>query len=272
MGKHGNTVVNINFQKGRFIMNKKSKIYVVVLIWGAALLQLFINSSINREEKMVEQVISYGTDNLCESTVKAYAYYGNELLTVEKKEAMVKHLAKEISLESGYEITSKETEDSSITTLEKKGAMADTTIKIISLTGTDTYGQPIQENYIMMELLLKGSAGASAYTYKDTLDTIYKDLGMTPTTNIYMCSQEKGQLTEQEKENLIVEFWESVNAKETERATLDGALCVYGYSENIDEFIYQNDKKVNVNIAFTYDEVDNVTYIHRGIPFIDKSF
>ena len=67
-------------------MNKKSKIYVLVLIWAAALLQLFINSSINREENMVEQVISYGTDNLYESTVKAYAYYGNEVISTDKKD------------------------------------------------------------------------------------------------------------------------------------------------------------------------------------------
>ncbi|MBE5946695.1 MAG: hypothetical protein E7259_07140 [Lachnospiraceae bacterium] len=253
-------------------MNTKSKIYVLVLIWAAALLQLFINSSINREEKMVEQVMSYGIDNLQESTVKAYAYYGNELLTPDKKEAIVRHLATEISLDSGYEITSKDTESGSITTLEKKGAQADTTIKVISLTGEENYGQNVQENYIMMEIILKGSAGSTAYTYKDTLDTLYKDLGMAPTTNIYMCSQTKGQLTDSETETMINNFMESVDANEIERLTLDDTLCVYGYSKNIDEYVYQNDKKVNVNIAFTYNATEDVTYIHRGIPFIDKSF
>ncbi len=253
-------------------MNRKSKIYVLVLIWAAALLQLFINSSISREEKMVEQVISYGTDNLHESTVKAYAYYGNEVITPEKKEAIVKHLANEISLETGYEIYSKETDDSAITTLEKKGAQADTTIKVISLIGKDDYGQPLQENYILMEIILKGSAGSTAYTYKDTLDTLYKDLGMTPTTNIYMCSQTKGELTESEMENIVSSFLQSVDANETERLTLDNTLCIYGYSKNIDEYVYQNNEKVNVNIAFTYDSNEDITYIHRGIPFIDKSF
>lgn len=253
-------------------MNRKSKIYVLVLIWGAALLQLFINASINREKNMVEQVISYGTDDLCESTVKAYAYYGNEPITTEKKEAIVKYLAEEISLEAGYEIHSKETEESSITTLEKKGAQADTTIKVVTLTGKDDYGQNLQENYIMTEILLKGAAGSTAYSYKDTLDTLYKDLGMTPTTNIYMCSQIKGELTEQEAKNIITEFLESVDANETERISLDKTLCVYGYSKNIDEFVYQNNEKVNVNIAFSYDSNEDITYIHRGIPFIDKSF
>lgn len=38
------------------------------------------------------------------------------------------------------------------------------------------------------------------------------------------------------------------------------------------EYVYQNDYKVNVNIAFTYDEAEDITYIHRGLPFIDKSF
>lgn len=32
-------------------MNKKSKIYLIALIWSAVLLQLFINASVNREKK-----------------------------------------------------------------------------------------------------------------------------------------------------------------------------------------------------------------------------
>ena len=49
-------------------------------------------------------------------------------------------------------------------------------------------------------------------------------------------------------------------------------MCVYAYSTGINEFVYQDGEKVNVNIAFTYDAENDVTLIHRAIPFIDKSF
>ena len=35
------------------------------------------------------------------------------------------------------------------------------------------------------------------------------------------------------------------------------SLCIYGYSDNVPEYVYQNDHKVNVNIAFTYDEAED---------------
>ena len=232
-----------------------------VTVWG----DITRKESISSRDKKWEIYSIDITDYESSTTLKI-------ITASDKKEAIVKHLANEISLETGYEVYSKETENSAITTLEKKGAQADTTIKVISLIGKDDYGQTVHENYILMEIILKGSAGSTAYTYKDTLDTLYKDLGMTPTTNIYMCSQTKGELTESEMENIVSSFLESVDANEIERLTLDNTLCIYGYSKNIDEYVYQNDKKINVNIAFTYDSAEDITYIHRGIPFIDKSF
>ena len=253
-------------------MNKITKIYVVVLIWGAALLQLFFNSSIDREEKMVEQVMSQGVSNLKESRVKAYSYYGGESLSTEAKSAMVKALAREIGVVSGYSISEKDEGNNSTLMLEKSGKYGDTEIKIITLNSVDKNGQSIEENYIMMELLLKGEAGKQASAYKDQVEEIYMSLGMEPNTNIYMSNQRPGRMSQVEQEQEIEEFLKDMDATEIERAEFDGVLTVYGYSNNIEQYVFQGEEKVNVNMAITYDEEQMVTYIHRAVPFIDRSF
>lgn len=255
-------------------MNKKTKIYVLVLIWAAILLQLFINSSIDREKKMVEQVMSEDISNLTEGTVKAYAYYGNEDLSDAARESMAKNLAKGLGITSGYSIISKadEVANSYTTTLSKNGEQADTIIKIITLRTKDKYEQESTENYIMTEINLKGSNGTAAYSYKKKLSEIYDKLGMNANTNIYLLSQEKGQLIDSETDNYIERFLEETNATEVDRTEFDNVICVYGYSRDIDEFVYQNNNRVNVNIAFSYDAKDDITYIHRAVPFVDKSF
>jgi hypothetical protein len=95
------------------------------------------------------------------------------------------------------------------------------------------------------------------------------------TTNLYLVSQRKGELDGEEKQVLIDEFLESLDAGLVLSIGSDdgveGTTLVYGYSKSIDEYVWQNDEKVNVNIAITYDETEDVTYIHRGIPFVDKS-
>ena len=253
-------------------MSKKSKIYVVVLIWAAALLQLFINSAINREEKMVEQVISEGVNNLMESTVKAYAYYGDQELSQNAKEQIVKNLASELGVTSGYEINTRVEGENSTTVLTKLGKQGNTEIKVISLVETDKYNQKVNENYIMVEIELKGSAGSSAYTYKEKLEEMYQNLGMEPNTNVYLCNQKPGELSEAEIKAETENFLETMDATLLENVEFDGVTTVYGYSSNINEFVYQGDERVNVNIAFTYDAEQDVTYIHRAVPFIDRSF
>lgn len=253
-------------------MNTKSKIYVVVLIWAAALLQLFINASVNREEKLVEQAMSMGVENLTESSVKAYAFYGSETLTPKKKETMAAKLASSLGIVSGYEITHKQDGENETTKLSKLGARGDTEIKIITLSVTDEYGQTSAENYIMIEIALKQDAGTAAYEYKEKLIDLYEGLGMKANTNIYLCSQIKGRLAQSEIDEEVAAFMDEMDANQVQRDTFDDVVCVYGYSRNIDEFVYQNTNRVNVNIAFTYDAEEDITYVHRAVPFVDRSF
>lgn len=253
-------------------MNTKSKIYVVVLIWAAALLQLFINASVNREEKLVEQAMSMGVENLTESRVKAYAFYGNQTLTPQKKELMTTKLASSLGIVSGYEITHKQDGENETTKLCKRGAKGDTEIKVITLAVTDEYGQTSAENYIMIEIALKQDAGTAAYEYKEKLIDLYMGLGMKANTNIYLCSQIKGKLAQSEVDAQVAAFMEEMDANQVQRDTFDDVICVYGYSRNIDEFVYQNMNRVNVNIAFSYDAEEDITYVHRAVPFVDRSF
>lgn len=253
-------------------MNKKSKIYVLVLIWAAILLQLFINSSINRESRMVEQAMSEGGDNIMEGCVKAYSYYSSDEFSEGARETIVKNVAKEIELVSGYEITHKNEGSNKVTTLSKLGQQADTTIKVITLKNTDEYDQSITENYILTEITLKGSNATAIDDYKEKLTEIYESLGMEVSTNVYIKSQVKGQLSKTEMKQQTEKFMDNMDAKEIETMEFDDVTCVYGYCRNIDEYVYQNKNRVNVNIAFSYDEEQDVTYIHRAVPFVDKSF
>lgn len=79
-------------------------------------------------------------------------------------------------------------------------------------------------------------------------------------------------MTEDEMQKTTADFFDTMHAKKRNEIELQDTLCIYGYSDNVPEYVYQNDHKVNVNIAFTYDEAEDITYIHRGLPFIDKSF
>lgn len=253
-------------------MSTKKKLYIVVLIWAAVALQIFITKRIDRESQMVTQVMSDGEENVTAAEVKLYAHYGDETMTEAAREKILQRVGEKLGIISGYDIiTSTEGENTS-TTFVKKGENGDTTIRLISMEQTNADGSTIQENYLMTEIALKNQSTENIYRCKEQLDQIYTDLGLSGSSNLYLCSQEKGRMTEDEMQKTTADFFDTMHAKKRNEIELQDTLCIYGYSDNVPEYVYQNDHKVNVNIAFTYDEGEDITYIHRGLPFIDKSF
>lgn len=253
-------------------MNRKTKIYVLVLVWGAIAVQLLINSNISRENVMVREVMASEQDNVMCSEVKAYAYYGDKPLSKEKCESIVKKMASKLGVYSGYDINYDGDGNRNVVTLKKQGEAGDTCVRVVSSQKEGESGEEEINNYITVEVNLKAGNYNMVYQLKRDIVKIYKVLGMEADTNIYICSQRKGSLSDIEKENETKNFLEELNAKEVERVDLGNTICIYGYSKDVNEYVYQGDEKVNVNIAYSYDEQEDVTYIHRAIPFIDKSF
>ena len=262
----GNTL-----KRGR-TMNTKKKLYIVVLIWAAVALQIFITKRIDRESQMVTQVMSDGVENVTAAEVKLYANYGDETMTEAAREKILQRVGEKLGIISGYDIVTGTEGENTSTTFLKKGENGDTTIRLISMEQTNADGSTTQENYLMTEIALKNQSTENIYRCKEQLDQIYEDLGLSGSSNLYLCSQEKGRMTEDEMQKATADFFDTMHAKKRNEIELQDTLCIYGYSDNVPEYVYQNDHKVNVNIAFTYDEAEDITYIHRGLPFIDKSF
>ena len=253
-------------------MTTKKKLYILILIWAAVALQIFITKHIDREGELVAQVMSDGVENVTSAEVKLYAHYADANLTEPAKERLLIRLGEKLGIDSGYEISRHAEAENTSVIYTKKGENGDTTIRLISMEQTMADGAVVCENYLMTEIVLKNRSQEEIYQCKSRLEKIYSDLGMDASSNLYLCSQQKGRMTEDEMQAVTTEFLETMHAKKRDVIELQDTLCIYGYSDNVPEYVYQNDQKVNVNIAFSYDEAEDITYIHRGLPFIDKSF
>ena len=74
---------------------------------------------------------------------------------------------------------------------------------------TNADGSTIQENYLMTEIALKNQSTENIYRCKEQLDQIYTDLGLSGSSNLYLCSQEKGRMTEDEMQKVTADFLET---------------------------------------------------------------
>lgn len=244
-------------------MNKKTKIYVIVLIWVAVGLQFIVNSSIDMEKNMVTQAMSDGVSNLDAGAIRAYGYYGNENIDEKKMTQIAVKLGTMLGIQDGYTVEEKSDDRKKQITYSKKGAYADTNISLATIDG---------ETYVITDIEFNAVGVQSIYDYKTRLEGIYEECGMDASMNIYLCNKYKGRLSSSQIAEMVEDYMQDMSAEVVMDTDYLGVRCVYGYSREIDDYVYQKDKKINVNIVFTYDEENDVTTVHRATPFVDKTF
>lgn len=292
-------------------MDSKKKIFIAVIVCAAVVVQVFMNQSIDRENTMVSVMANMDTQNV-ESEVKAYGYFQDGYLSEDTKNSMLKKLAQEIGIEGGYQIDSVNRLDGRVTTLTKIGKNGDTKIQIITMIKAeeentnlaylnrvaeengveDIFGKQEEkqeenqetkqaekqegnvsayENYFSVEIVLHDQPKGVVKTYHK-VENMMTELGISPMMNLYIRGVKSGKMTEQEMEETEVDFLEEMRAKKVEAQHFDNVYTVYGYTSDLDDFVYQNSKKVNVNLAFSYDDLYDETVIHMAVPFVDKSY
>lgn len=65
----------------------------------------------------------------------------------------------------------------------------------------------------MTEIALKNQSTENIYRCKEQLDQIYTDLGLSGSSNLYLCSREKGRMTEDEMQKTTADFFDTMHAK-----------------------------------------------------------
>jgi hypothetical protein len=95
---------------------------------------------------------------------------------------------------------------------------------------------------------------------------------MEPVLNLYAGGVTAGRLTEEEMAEKTQDFLDIMHASQVLEEQFGNVYTVYGYTSDLSDYVYQNEEKVNVNIAFSYDEEADETRIHMAVPFVDKSF
>jgi len=78
----------------------------------------------------------------------------------------------------------------------------------------------------------------------------------------------KGELDSSDRIKKITEILQIVNGNKVEGLFGDELISISAYSPNIDTFIYTGNKKMNLNIALSYNEYEEKTFIWIGIPII----
>lgn len=251
-------------------MKVSGKVSLIALVWLAVVVQFFINRDIHRSGDVVEAFSSSDAIPV-EACVGAYGYFGEMELAGATKNTMLRNLAKKLGITDGYVLTASEGDSYRESTLTKEGKYAKTVIQIVSMDTINEKQQTITQQTILCDITIYDDI-EYAMECRDLLQNIYQEIGIEANINIYIKGKTEGTLTQSRRKEMVDTLLKRLDASVVQEIDNENYYCLYGYTNRFDRVIYQNGKKINVNLAITYDEEEDMTYLHLAVPYISQSF
>ena len=237
----------------KIYLKKKVKVtlYIVGIVWIAAMTQLFVNQAFMKDEKIMEAFAA--TDmSMVESSLEITADYGNYFMTEEDKKQMLVHIASSIGLTKDYTWDVENETDKSCIVLKKEGKSTNSQLKIVSCYRSEDKNNLTQ--FISIKLSLKERLN-SILEYKKVLEETLKTLKVENSQcylNFHGIYQ--GSLSEEECKVEGDKILNSLQGNVISQGMIDGNYTTYAYTNLVKDYIEIENNRVNLNIAFNYDE------------------
>lgn len=252
-------------------MGKKIKtmIYVVGVLWIVVMSQLLVNRIFKSDASIMDAFIDTDT-NIEESKYNLVIDYGNGVLNRSQKENVVKEIA-QIAEMDRYKLSMEKNKDSSNIKAYQRNKNQEGTIEFITLSSKEQ-NELSYHHFILLELkkrhdfeeVINLEKSAKRYVNEQHIDEYQSTLKFTGT---YQGKMAESEMTE--KTNYLLKGLQAKRVDEIHAKNYDS---IYGYTRLIQDSIKANGKKINVNIAVTYDEEEDKTKLCLATPVLNEDY
>ncbi len=246
---------------------RKLGVYVAMLLWVIAIINKGENNK--KQENVFSVINSKNLTTEC-SEVMAFSVYGTDYLSLDAKEKILKSCADELGI-SDYSIDTTKVDERVTSAIVKNGKNALSTIKIVTMEEKDKEGMVIATNYLLVNIVFYRDSEA-VYHYKEVLDKMYEKRGLEADIKTSIISSVKGNLDLKNKNDIADNILKEIDCEIISENRTNDLFTIYGYSKNIDDYISISGKKVNVNIAVSYDEINDKTLFYFATPIYNADY
>lgn len=181
-----------------------------------------------------------------------------------ERQTFLEQAALRLGISEGYILEVSETDGRESAGLTMNGKNADTSMAVISVKET-------QENYVLIRIRFPELTD-SVFFYRDELNTLLEHYGIQGSVLMDVAGHVDGNLSQAEREELTNRFFSGLNAAVIEQSDSGELYTVYGYSQKIPEYLSVGGQPVNLNIAITYNELQDQTDVYVGMPFLKRDY
>lgn len=200
----------------------------------------------------------------------------NELYKDEKElKEMMRYISKELGLNENYESfyineedymnSQTETFDSSQVVMHGKDE--DNNEVIVILYSYLDKESNTGETSIVIDVTIERDF-KKLKDIKERIEDLYKVYNVKAEITYCIIGTFKAELNKEDMIKKVTKVLSASKAKKVEGLIEDDIVSISAYSPNLDRIIYTGNKKMNLNIALSYNEYEGKTYIIIGYPII----
>lgn len=250
---------------------------IKVVVYGLAIMatiigaQMFINYSFKDEHKMLE-AFSNTKSQAIQSQLKVVGDFGNKYMTSEDKKTMIEFIGNQLGITEGIVYSETKGESTSCLTGTKNAENADTNIEVISVDYPKEDGTVETKQYATVTLTIYKDTD-SILPYKKMVENIFNQLELSNyDTSITLQGTYDTQLTLDEKNQIANGIIETLQGKVVTEHRGDSLFTIYAYTALVSDFITSKGSRININVAFTYDEYNDKTVIYVASPILNTDY
>jgi hypothetical protein len=129
-----------------------------------------------------------------------------------------------------------------------------------------------EEGITYIAILLKTKDPQIAQKAFNELTSILTDIGVSEPIGVTLTGEKQGITVQKIRNARIKDLAEVVNAKFIEGTVQDRYSSICFFTSAGKQHLYIQGRKINLNIAFCIDELENKTNIHVGVPVIYQDY
>lgn len=244
----------------------------IKLLLIIVIVALVANCTLQQEKDNLKEAfleIQYDDIN---SSVEGFGEYMGEYLTVGEEKEFINNVSTilQMDTDTGNYVTNN-TKERRETLFTKETKECDVVIKLITYEESGSNNVILSNQYFYILLDFKNSTNYTT-TYKEVVEKLFCKIGVSGNVYMHYNGLTNGNTTESLRSNIKNLILTSLDAKLVSEYTNDNMSIIYAYSNDIEDFILVNDKKINLSLTISYLENEDRTLYTLSTPLNNNDF
>ena len=262
-------------------------------------------------ENSLEKVFKNNNIHKADCEIEGYYYLGEKYYGESGSLELIDKIAERLGVNSEYYYDKYRTDAGSVAVMKKEGKSSELELELITTEYQESQNVIAQRNYLSVSLNIKGSL-ESGYYYKNLIEKTMKEICREEnddkansenisendkkssntvngekaankdeevstsiiSQNLYMVIKGKiyGKIDKEQENKIAKGILRSFRAKEIFNGQNDEHMNVYGYTKILQDYVAIGSEKININVAFSYNEQENITYVYIGSPIVNYDY